>query len=1393
MSLLSPLLALAAPLSLFDGTTLDGWRGDPQVWSVRDGAITGEIAEGSRLEHNAFLFHEGGAFADFTLELEVRISGGTQANSGVQIRSQPHGTTEAKGYQADLDDGTRGFGRLYEEQGRGLIGERGATTTIAPDGTRHVHTWAAADDLGARVRPHDWNHYRILAVGPRVELWVNGDLFLILEDHQRGAKAPARTGRLALQTHSGPGPARVQFRNLRLTEHAQASVPAAPSAHSATAAEPSEHDGLTPPGRNLDFEAGDLRGWTAVGDAWRDQPIRGDTVHPRRADMRSQHAGDWWLGGYEKHQDAPTGTLTSASFVITHPWASFRVGGGKSPRTRVELVTVPGGRVLFKASGQDREDLARVVADLSAHQGQSIAVRVVDESSGGWGHVNFDDFRFHSRRPAAAKATAPTGRLEKSPVLRHLQPNPGTDAAPGHRAAELLKAMHVPPGFRVELLAAEPDLVQPIAFCFDTRGRLWVVEGVSYPQRRREEDAADRVLIFEDTDGDGRYETRKVFLDRQNLVSGLAVGFGGVFLGAAPHLLFVPDRDGDDVPDGPAEVLLDGWGLQDTHETLNSFLWGPDGWLYGNQGVFVHSKVGRPGAPDAERLELRAGIWRLHPVTRTFEIFAHGGSNPWGLDYDAQGRFLMTHCRSAWGRGPTTLVVRGGHYWNQSNQHHAPFIYGGPSGFTARQDPPFQNFLLSAARYDHGEGGAGVPGMNEIYGGHSHVGTLVYQGDQWPVGYRGQLLTHNLHGRQINRQTLHPRGSGLRAVHAGTDPLFVSDPTFMGVTLLSAPDGSVVFSDWSDTQHCHHSQVEKWDRGNGALYRMVWAPTWRPRVENLSVRDDAALLDLLDHPNGWHQRSARQLLQERAAAGALRSETRAALAARAGASLSHLWVAAAAGVFPGAADFRPYFAATDPATRAWAITLATQISAAETETLAADLAHRAREEPHPAVRLAVASALPRLSAEAAWAVAGALGARPEDAEDDLLPGLIWTGLAPHTRGAEARALDLALAVRLPLLRDSLIWYAAREAAGRDALAARLAAAPTAEAARWVELLALALEGRGRHAPPAGWPEARAALVARAPAGIDGPLERVDLLFGDAPAFARLRARVVNRQAGDKAREAAFKVLAEQADPASAETFMALLDDPAFRVRAAPLVGRLGDAEAAAALVARLGEAKGEWQAALANALSSRPVMARALLDAVAEGRLPRTALTALQARQIVNLKDDALRARLESVWGRVRSSEGETRAAAERLTRRYQSAPAASLKVKEGRAVYDRVCAVCHALDGQGGNLGPDLGGTWRNGLPYFIESIVDPNAVVGEAFQMNVFTLKDGTVVSGMASPTVDGFSVQGPAGPPVAVRTEDVAGREVLEQSMMPPGLLESLPGEEALHLLKFLTTAP
>ncbi len=217
-------------------------------------------------------------------------------------------------------------------------------------------------------------------------------------------------------------------------------------------------------------------------------------------------------------------------------------------------------------------------------------------------------------------------------------------------------------GYSVKAWAGEPMVQQPMAFCWDDRGRLWIAENLDYETRGRGFSKAgnSRITILEDTNKDGIADSRKVFMEGIVFPSALAVGFDGVFVGAPPNLLFIPDRNGDDKADvADIEVRLTGWGIRDRHEVMNSLHWGPDGWLYGLQGFATPSKVRKPlgmgrlykageAFPDdilqGEGVEINGGVWRYHPTKDRFEVVAHGFSNPWGIDYDAKGQFLMSAC-----------------------------------------------------------------------------------------------------------------------------------------------------------------------------------------------------------------------------------------------------------------------------------------------------------------------------------------------------------------------------------------------------------------------------------------------------------------------------------------------------------------------------------------------------------------------------------------------------------------------------------------------------------------------------------------------------------------------------------------------------------------------------
>ena len=378
------------------------------------------------------------------------------------------------------------------------------------------------------------------------------------------------------------------------------------------------------------------------------------------------------------------------------------------------------------------------------------------------------------------------------------------------------REMLLPPGFKAILFAGEPDVKQPIAFALDHRGRLWVVEAYTYPIRAREGEGQDRILVFEDTNGDGKFDKRTVFMEGLNLVSGLEVGFGGVWVGAAPYLMFIPIADGDEPkPAGPPQILLDGWGHQDTHETLNTFCWGPDGWLYGCHGVFTRSNVGKPGTPSGERTPITAGVWRFHPTRRTFELFSEGTSNPWGVDFDEHGQCIIEACviPHLW------HMIQGGRFERQGGQHFNPYVF---------------DDIKTIADHLHYAGSQGPHAGNgrsdAVGGGHAHAGLMVYQGDSWPEKYRGQLFMNNIHGSRINMDSPEREGSGLVG-HHGPDFIKFNDSWSQIINLQSDQDGSVYLIDWYDKNQCHENRPEAHDRSNGRIFKVVYGDTKTPPVD----------------------------------------------------------------------------------------------------------------------------------------------------------------------------------------------------------------------------------------------------------------------------------------------------------------------------------------------------------------------------------------------------------------------------------------------------------------------------------------------------------------------------------------------------------------------------------
>jgi putative heme-binding domain-containing protein len=602
--------------------------------------------------------------------------------------------------------------------------------------------------------------------------------------------------------------------------------------------------------------------------------------------------------------------------------------------------------------------------------------------------------------------------------------------------------------------------------------------------------------------------------------------------------------------------------------------------------------------------------------------------------------------------------------------------------------------------------------------------------------------------------------------------------------LQTGPDGAVYVIDWCDTQHCHNPDEEKWDRSNGRIYRISWKETYKPVKVDLGAMSDSELAGELFRPNEWRARTAQRLLQERVAStpglslylGSPQDMRSWTLVRR------MMWADHAMGVAYGDTEMR------DDIARSWAIQLATE-QAGKLNLNSETLLRMAATDPSPTVRLALASALPNLDAATAWKVASALAMHGEDKDDRFLPKMIWFGLARVIADDWSRGLALADTTPLPSLADSIRWYAAKSEAGREALVTAIASQPDEVAQRTVRLLAFGLKDEAKAPIPKAWPQVKAKFASSA---VASTVDQLSALFGDKTVLAKMRGILSDDSASLPQRRVAFDLLKRTGDAEATPIFAKLLDHPAFSSAVIPLLSRSKDPATAQALIQRFATLNDADRSAALNTLSSRAELALPLLAAVKAGEFDKKYLSALQIRQMRNLNHAEVNTLLDETWGKTNESSAAAKATVARIKKSYESAPLWAFNAKAGEETFKQLCAVCHAMGDTkppNGGIGPDLAGSWRNGLDYFLENIVDPNAVVGENFQLHVLTKKDGSVVPGVIQQETDTAITVRTVTEPVVVSRSDLKDHQKLPASLLPPGLLEALSEHKRLELLKFL----
>lgn len=950
-------------------------------------------------------------------------------------------------------------------------------------------------------------------------------------------------------------------------------------------------------------------------------------------------------------------------------------------------------------------------------------------------------------------------------------------------ASESAQQFHLHPGFDIELVASEPDVSQPLFLSWDSRGRLWTVQYrqyqfpaglkvLRYDQHLRAVydkvpqppplgvSGKDVIMVSEDSDGDGRYDTHHDVISGLNIATSVQVGHGGIWVLNPPYLLFYPDADNDDVPEGPPQVRLSGFGMQDTHSVANSLLWGPDGWLYGANGSttvgVVSSAVSRGVAFEGQC------IWRYHPDSQIFEIYAEGGGNTFSLDIDSQGRvFSGTN-----GGGTRGFYYPQGSYSSKNWGKHGPLTNPYAFGY-----------------FEAMESNGDTARFPQAF--------TIYEGGLFPAEFNGNIIAPNALKNLVWNAKRIASGSTYRTEDE-QDLCSSPDRWFRPVYAGVGPDGAVYMADWYDTRLSHASPIDDWHKESGRIYRIF--PTGsRPNYTHgdLHSRSSTELIALFEDTNKWvRQRAVLELgwrgdLSKVAELERLVDERQ---------SLEALW---ALGMLEqlDAQRATHWLSSDSAAIRRWVVRLLGD-QHRDLDALA-DLAVR---EADVQVRSQLASTAKRLSPELGLAIVGKLLIHSEDIDDPHLPMLIWWGLEAH-------------AEQWPLVRDLFnhpeIWrmpIVPKYIAGRLMQRYATTSEPT-QLDHCRELVELApdvaskqalLEGllrsfEGRTLP--SLPESLSTQLATYQQSLGDAGLVIGLQQQDPAAVIRAIDLVRDAKQPLGIRSALVRSLGESHPVAAQATLLKLAsggtDEPALQRVALVALRQFGDEAIGRQLVGQFGgsiSAEHSLRDTACRTLATRKAWAVALLDEVLAWRLRPKDIPVDVAQQLRAYDDPQVAQLAEQALGKTVVISSEEKLQQMEHWQQLWKQPSADLVA--GKEVFAQKCGVCHQLFGEGIAIGPALDAYERGNPRFWLVAIVEPSAEIREGFQSYAALTVDGRLVTGMlAEQTAHAVTIRSADNQLTTIATEDLEELRALKTSLMPEDVLKDLGDQQISDLFAYL----
>jgi putative membrane-bound dehydrogenase-like protein len=933
---------------------------------------------------------------------------------------------------------------------------------------------------------------------------------------------------------------------------------------------------------------------------------------------------------------------------------------------------------------------------------------------------------------------------------------------PAVEAKNAISTWQVKKGFKLELAAHEPQVRDPIAICFDERGRMFVCEMIDYSEMRDVNPHLGRISMLQDKDGDGYFETSQVFADDLPWPTGLIWADGSLFVGATPDIWRFEDKDADGKADVREKVFTGfGTGLKilNVQGLMNSFQWGQDNKVHilaggGNRGV-----ISSPKRPDLKGVELGGKDFWFDP--RTLEFGLEGGGAQYGMSFDNYGRKFA--CSNS---DHLQYWVYDDKYANRNPYYQMPparqsiAVDGGAAEvFRLSPDEPWR--IIRTRWRIAGVVKGGVEGGGRVSGYFTGAtGTTIYRGDAYGLDFVNNSFSGDAGGQLVHRKIIKPSADGISLVgerpadEHGFEFAASKDTWVRVVNFANAPDGCLHICDmyreviehpWSipDEIKKHIDLNNGNDRGR--IYRIVpegWQRTkGEERRGNIAGASTKKLVMLLSHPNGWHRDTAQRLLferQDKAAVPMLEktlSEDNTLAKLHAMNALESLGALTAAHVVRAAKD-------NDAQVREAALRRVSKLDEATLASLAADTS--------PRVRFQAALAAPKTPSRDGWLAKMARQGLNGKWMEAAVLGNAGIGLFEQLHG-DLNKLE-------PSFAESILTLAAAEGKDPAALISLVTTEPVN--ASWVKALGEGLRRAGSSLTKADSGARLASIVAKA-AGT-----------------------AANAKAGQTSRVEAIELLGVSLTQEAQSALITCLGEkqsPAIQTAAIRVLAPNGSETVTAALIGNWTHYGPKVQGVALEALLALDDRAVALLESkVAKPE----AFSAAQVQALIQHKSPKVAAVARMALASVIPPSREEMAA------KFKPAVVAKGQAQKGQLHYMSRCMACHKAGANGFAVGPDLITVKTKGREALLEAILMPHKEVASQFIAYTVNAKDGQTFAGVIShDTASSMTLKLPGGVEKTLQRSEIKGSSSSGQSLMPEGLETGMTVEDMADLLSFI----